>query len=135
MPVIRALLLLCACLGLAACGAPAEAPDDGVESHMAGTERGEFAVELTAPAGGFQRGVNVFWVRARDAGGRAVDLRSVRARMPAHAHGDTAATAVQEGDRWRVEGLVLDMPGRWEVTLRFCLDAREDASLLFLRIP
>lgn len=127
MPVIRALFLLCVSLVLGACGAPAEAPGDGVESRREGTERGEFAVELTAPEGGFQRGVNVFWVRARDATGRAVDLRAVRARMPAHAHADTVATAVPEGDRWRVEGLVLDMPGRWEVTLRFGLEAREDA--------
>jgi len=128
---IRTLTLFAFTTLLGACGAP----DEAALTPPEGTERGEFAVEIIAPVGGFQRGTNVFWVRARDGAGRGVDLRSVRARMPAHAHEDAQAAPVLEGDRWRVEGLRLDMPGRWEVTLRFGLDTREDQSLLFLRIP
>ena len=50
-------------------------------------------------------------------------LRRVDATMPEHRHGMNYRPSLQAlgGGRWRAEGLMFHMPGRWE--LRFDVDA------------
>jgi hypothetical protein len=134
MAPLRCMALLAATLMLAACGAPEEVAGEALTAD-ARTERGAFTVAVTEPEGGFQRGSNSFTVRATDAQGRPAALRTARARMPAHAHEDAVATVLPAGDGWRVEGLVLDMAGRWELSLGFALEGAEDSALIVLRIP
>ncbi|HQS14436.1 hypothetical protein [Reyranella sp.] len=49
--------------------------------------------------------------------GGAAELLAVDANMPAHRHGmNYRATIVAKGDgRFRAEGLLFHMPGRWEI--------------------
>jgi len=51
------------------------------------------------------------------------NLRRVDATMPEHRHGMNYRPSLQAlgGGRWRAEGLMFHMPGRWE--LRFDIDA------------
>jgi hypothetical protein len=55
------------------------------------------------------------------------ELVRVDATMPEHRHGmNYRARLVPAGDgRWRVDGLVWHMPGRWELLLVVRLDGRE----------
>jgi hypothetical protein len=57
-------------------------------------------------------------------------LRRVDAAMPEHRHGMNYRPSLQAlgGGRWRVEGLMFHMPGRWE--LRFDVDAAGQAETL-----
>ena len=50
--------------------------------------------------------------------GRAAELVAVDANMPEHRHGmNYRATIVGQGDgRFRAEGLLFHMPGRWEIS-------------------
>jgi hypothetical protein len=52
----------------------------------------------------------------------------VDAHMPAHRHGMNYAPSVQalEGGRYRAEGLMLHMPGRWEFLFDLSADGRSD---------
>lgn len=51
-------------------------------------------------------------------------LLRVDATMPAHRHGMNYRPSVKalDGGRWRVEGLVWHMPGRWELAFDVELD-------------
>jgi len=51
------------------------------------------------------------------AGGGRPDLARVDARMPEHGHGMNYRTTVaKRGEgRWRADGLMFHMPGRWEL--------------------
>lgn len=110
----------------AACGCPLT-PDDG--RTLAGD-----GIELAwAPAG--QRVITVSEAFAIDV--RAcpadADLLAVDAVMPAHRHGMNyrpSISAVGPG-RWRVDGLLWHMRGRWE--LRF--ELRRDGRIQTLRQP
>jgi hypothetical protein len=55
------------------------------------------------------------------------ELVRVDATMPEHRHGmNYRAHLVPAGDgRWRVDGLIWHMPGRWELLLVVRLDGRE----------
>ena len=63
------------------------------------------------------------------------DARTERGAFTVAAHEDAVATVLPAGDGWRVEGLVLDMAGRWELSLGFALEGAEDSALIVLRIP
>lgn len=128
------LLLLCCLSHSLGCGA-SPASDDPAGLVADTTERGAFRVAVEAPEGGFRRGLNSFSVVARDDKGRLAALTEVVARMPAHTHVEALGVTREADGRWHVDGLVLPMPGRWEITLHFALDGARDEALLVTRLP
>jgi hypothetical protein len=60
--------------------------------------------------------------------GGAAELLAVDANMPEHRHGmNYRATIVPKGEgRFRAEGLLFHMPGRWEVTFDVRVGAEND---------
>jgi hypothetical protein len=96
-------------------------------------------------------GVQAAW-RVADAAGIAVsehfvllvrlcpataELQAVDATMPAHRHGMNYRPTLQAlgGGRWRVEGLLLHMPGTWELRLDTRLDGRTQALRTTIELP
>lgn len=128
---MRARFLFPMVLAMAACGG--DAASDAVLPTM--SERGAFVVEVTPDRGEFLRGRNALTVTARTPEGRAVSLDAVLARMPGHAHAAEAPTFRPAGESWRVEDLVLGMPGRWDITLRFSDGSVRDDALVVTRVP
>jgi hypothetical protein len=113
----------------------------------------EAAGELAAPTSG-----GSFVVRARfdpdpprvgelaalvvdvtDADGEVVNDVRVRvdAGMPQHNHGMNVRPRVEQADAggWRAEGMVLHMPGRWEVYVDVMDGAWTERATLVVRIP
>ena len=78
------------------------------------------------------RGENAFWVRLADP---EATLTGVSAVMPAHGH-DTAPATIELGERgYRVAGLLLFMPGRWETTLELETDSKRDHAVFSIDVP
>jgi len=104
-------LLLCLPLALAACGSEDDPSDAGtlaIEAH----------VEPDPP----RVGTNTLHLTIHDADGAPVTgaAVSVEALMPAHGHGSTEKPVITEqgGGAYTAAPLTLQMPGRWEVTIR-----------------
>lgn len=104
--MIRAALLLCAALPVVACPLPAPALQQG-------SVQAAWMVDGAPIAVGRHFAINVQVCPAN-----AV-LARVDATMPEHRHGMNYRPSVKRlGDgRWRVEGLMFHMPGRWKLRL------------------
>lgn len=125
-------------LGRAACLAAllpgtAAAAECGAELGTAGVRRVEQSAYVLAfrpdpaeiaPASLFSLDVMVC---GRN-GAAGPDLVRVGAWMPEHGHGMNYATVVtrREEGRWRVDGLMFHMPGRWEVTFDLGTERRSE---------
>ncbi|ROP99658.1 hypothetical protein EDC65_1442 [Stella humosa] len=113
-------LLLAALLLLAPVAAAAECGDELGETGVRRIELPRFTLAylpdtpLLAPSQMFTLQVAVC---GRE-GGPAPALVRVGAWMPEHGHGMNYAPLLSdEGEgRWRVDGMMFHMPGRWEVT-------------------
>jgi hypothetical protein len=78
------------------------------------------------------RGENVFLVRLSDT---EAALTSANAVMPGHGH-DTASPSIELTDNeYRVSGLLLFMPGRWEVTLELEVGGTSDQAVFSVDVP
>lgn len=78
------------------------------------------------------RGENAFLVRLSDAG---ATLTAASAVMPGHGH-DTASPSIERrGSEYRVTGLLLFMPGRWEVTLELDVAGMSDQAIFRVDVP
>lgn len=78
------------------------------------------------------RGENAFLVRLSDAG---ATLTAASAVMPGHGH-DTASPSIERHDsEYRVTGLLLFMPGRWEVTLELDVAGTSDQAIFRVDVP
>lgn len=112
---------------LVGCGDPGAA-DDGVLPTS--SERGTFALDISHDDGMFRRGSNSFAVRATDSLGHPASVVGVTARMPGHDHGSTPPRIDCAEGLCRVSDLVLEMPGRWEITLQLSRPGEADRALL-----
>jgi hypothetical protein len=104
--VSRAALLLCVALPVAACPLPAPALQQG-------SVQATWKVDGAPIVVGRHFAINVQVCPANAVLARA------DATMPEHRHGMNYRPSVKRlGDgRWRVEGLMFHMPGRWELRL------------------
>lgn len=78
-------------------------------------------IELGTPS---KQGESVFLVSVDPATARLV---AAEAWMPAHSHGTEPVEIVKDGDGYRVENVLLFMPGLWEISLDFELGAAHDS--------
>lgn len=130
----RALAVLGAVLfGLAGCGSEEDTATPHLkEGTVRVTSRDQVHVEVSASAP-IQLGKNdltvVFPVNT------SAELVGVGALMPAHGHGTHPPGIMRDGDRFRVDDLVLYMKGRWE--LRFALRhaGHDDEALVTVDVP
>ncbi len=115
---------------LAGCGADALEP--------AGTGRLAISAAASEP---LHRGTNAFVVEVRDAAGAraAVDgaYLDVTSTMPAMGHGSPVTPKVHAlgGGRYRVEEVVFNMPGTWEVRYRVTAGEVYDAAAFRYEVP
>jgi len=95
-------------------------------------EASGIALSVELDGGSVVRGENALWVRlsAEDA-----TLEGVNAVMPAHGHDTAAATLELSDDGYHVTGLLLFMPGRWEVTLELEVGAMLDRASFSVDVP
>lgn len=90
------------------------------------------AITVELDGGSIVRGENALWVRLADPHAM---LTGVSAVMPAHGH-DTAPATIELGDRgYRVAGLLLFMPGRWDITLELETDSIRDHAVFSVNVP
>lgn len=114
--------------------------ENGVEgATLSGTE----SLELHAEASGtlltvellgesVVRGENAFEVRFSEPGAR---LSSVSAVMPSHGHDTTVPLIERDSGGYRVSGLLLFMPGRWDITLELDVDGAPDRAVFSVDVP
>ncbi len=132
------------CSALIACMGAGSLTSACVESIPSGTTLvGSEPLELHAEDSGMAlsvelvgdavvRGDNAFVVRCSDA---AAALTGVSAVMPGHGH-DTSAPSIEPAeDGYRVSGLSLFMPGRWEVTLELDVSGALDRAVFSVDVP
>ncbi len=95
-------------------------------------------VVTTDPTMALHRGSNRFLITVRTLDGAEVTGArvEVRASMPAHAH-DAPTATVQEAERgtYRVEGLVLSMPGIWHLRVAATAAGRTDGKTFRFDVP
>ena len=113
---------------LVGCGDPGAEPAD--EVLPTSSERGTFALDIVHDDGTFRRGANSFIVHATDHAGHAASVIRVTARMPGHDHGITSPRIDCADGASRVSGLLLTMPGQWQITLQFSGGGEQDDALL-----
>jgi hypothetical protein len=78
------------------------------------------------------RGENAFLVHFADDEAR---LTAASAVMPGHGH-DTASPSIERTEtEYRVSGLLLFMPGRWEVTLELEVGGASDQAVFSVDVP
>ncbi|HET6346566.1 MAG TPA: FixH family protein [Myxococcota bacterium] len=139
-------------LGLTACAdhAPGPSPDDpeaAGNTVTCGTDRADAAapgLERKGANGHYtfrlmafepavlKVGSNGLTFAVVDAGGAAVSdaTITVKAYMPKHGHGSSATpTIVPEGTGYKATGVLLFMPGLWEITLTATAPGGTDSAL------
>jgi len=114
----RAVVRLLAALGLAAAG-PALACDPPLEGTRLESPRHVLAYKLDVPAVGKHFSIDV---GACARSGKPPENLAVDAQMPEHRHGMNYRPEVKglAPGRWRAEGLLFHMPGKWR--LEFVVD-------------
>lgn len=122
------LLLLPACVGASVDDAPvlSEAPIEVESDH------GVVWAEISSEAGEVVRGENTLLVQLSDPDGI---LRSATALMPAHGHGTEEPEIARSDAGYRVDRMLLYMPGRWDVTLEIELPGSGDRIQFSVEVP
>lgn len=109
-----------------ACGEAAPASDD--RAH------GDLVIESAFESPGPTLGDNALALEVRDLEGEPVvgAVVTVTPWMPAHGHGSPSRPVVVEAGagRYRASGVVLHMPGTWQLTLRAVVGARAGERLM-----
>lgn len=130
------LSLLCLAASTADCGAEASAPE-------ASTGRLTIAADPAEPV---RRGTNTFVVEVRDtraphatSDGAPVEGAHVDVvpSMPSMGHGSPVSPTVQPlgGGRYRVDAVVFNMPGTWEVRYRVTAGDAYDHAAFRYEVP
>lgn len=95
-------------------------------------EKSGMALSVALDGDAVIRGENLFLVQLGD--DRAT-LTAASAVMPGHGH-DTASPSIERDETtYRVSGLLLFMPGRWEVTLELDVDGASDHAVFSVDVP
>lgn len=129
--VIAAASLLWGCFG----DAGSTVVDVGEHAAPVRSETGKITADINSDGPLFE-GPNDFIVRiASGASIEHVEITSVSAIMPAHAHDAEPPEVKQEGDAYRIHDLRLAMPGRWEITLKLLEDGAPDTLRFAVEVP
>jgi hypothetical protein len=96
------------------------------------SERGGVSAQIACEAGRVVRGDNVLLVELSDADAVVLDAS---AAMPAHGHASDSPAIEEDADGYRVEDLLLYMPGRWDVMLDLDLPSGRDRLLFGMEVP
>jgi hypothetical protein len=104
----------------------------GAEPLELRAENSGMALSVALDGDAVVRGENAFLVRLSDT---EAALTAASAVMPGHGH-DTASPSIELTDtEYRVTGLLLFMPGRWEVTLELEIGGTSDQAVFSVDVP
>jgi hypothetical protein len=104
----------------------------GAEPLEIRAENSGLALSVVLDGDAVVRGENAFLVRLSDT---EATLTAASAVMPGHGH-DTASPSIELTDNeYRVTGLLLFMPGRWEVTLELEVGGTSDQAVFSVDVP
>jgi hypothetical protein len=104
----------------------------GAEPLEIRAEKSGMALSVALDGDAVARGENAFLVRLSDT---EATLTAASAVMPGHGH-DTASPSIELTDtEYRVTGLLLFMPGRWEVTLELEVGGASDQAVFSVDVP
>jgi len=126
-------VLIVACTPLA-CGGGADSAGNRLEAGHALTlesAHGYTTGEIQA-SGRIAQGSNTFDVTFDPT---STELVGANAFMPVHGHGTARATVTQVPGGYRVENVILSMPGLWDVTLDVRVEGHTDALEFTVDVP